>query len=85
MQTFPSSVQAVPLVFLASEGHVAEEPVQFSAMSHSPPALRQTVVEGRNASAGHDSEDPLQVSATSQVPALARHTVPLVSAVQVPR
>src|SRR5207244_4615784 len=40
----PSSVHAVPLACLASAGHVALEPVQCSATSHSPAAARQTVL-----------------------------------------
>ena len=80
VQTFPSSVQAVPLVFLASAGQVAEEPVQLSARSHSPAAERQTVEAARNPSAGHVVVVPVQVSATSQVPADARHTVPALPA-----
>src|SRR5207244_8544498 len=40
----PSSVHAVPLGCLASAGHVALEPVQCSATSHSPAAARQTVL-----------------------------------------
>ena len=43
VQTFPSSVQTVPLVFLASVGQLVDEPVQVSATSHSPAAERQTV------------------------------------------
>src|SRR5439155_9137139 len=42
VQGFPSEVQAVPLAFLTSvAGQVALEPVQVSAMSHSPAASRQ--------------------------------------------
>jgi hypothetical protein len=85
VQVFPSSVQAVPLDFLASVGHAADEPVQLSAASHSPAAARQTVVDGWNPSVGHVKVVPLHVSATSQEPADARQTVPLANAVQVPR
>src|SRR5439155_1324713 len=49
----PSSVHAVPAGSLASAGHVALEPVQFSAGSHSPPDGRQTAVAGWKASLGH--------------------------------
>src|SRR5439155_1629682 len=42
VQGFPSEVEAVPLAFLTSvAGQVALEPVQVSAMSHSPAASRQ--------------------------------------------
>jgi hypothetical protein len=85
VQALPSSVQAVPLVFLLSAGQLAEEPVQVSAASHSPAAARQTVVEGASASDGQVRAVPLHVSATSQAPAAARQTVPVVSAVHVPR
>jgi hypothetical protein len=85
VQALPSSVQAVPLAFFASAGQLGEVPVQFSAWSHSPPAARQTVVDGANPSAGQVNELPLQVSATSHAPADARQTVPFESAVQVPR
>src|SRR5207244_8571211 len=40
VQTLPSSVQAVPDAFTVSFGHVALEPVQSSAMSHSLEAAR---------------------------------------------
>ncbi len=46
VQTLPSSVQAVPAALTASAGHVALEPVQLSARSHSFAAARQTVVLG---------------------------------------
>jgi hypothetical protein len=85
VQGLPSSVQAVPLVFLVSAGQLAEVPVQVSATSHSPAAARQTVVDGARASDGQVSVVPSQVSATSQLPAAARQTVPLASAVQLPR
>src|SRR5439155_122791 len=49
----PSSVQAVPAGSFASAGHVALDPVQFSAGSHSPPDGRQTAVAGLKASLGH--------------------------------
>jgi len=76
VQTFPSSVQAVPFVFIVSAGHAAAAPVQFSATSHSPAADRHEVVEGANASVGQAVDVPVQVSATSQIPAAARQTVP---------
>src|SRR5438093_3261059 len=43
VQTLPSSVQAVPAALTVSAGHVALEPVQLSAKSHSFAAARQIV------------------------------------------
>src|SRR5207249_3209551 len=46
VQALPSSVQAVPFVFLTSvAGHVVLDPVQVSARSHSPAAARHVVPE----------------------------------------
>ena len=45
VQTLLSLVQAVPLDFLTSAGHVLLAPVHASARSHSPPAARQEVPE----------------------------------------
>ena len=73
---FPSSVQAVPAGSFASAGHVALDPVQFSAGSHSPPDGRQTAVAGLKASLGHVLLDPVHSSSRSQSPAEARQTVP---------
>jgi hypothetical protein len=84
VQTFPSSVQAVPFGFLPSDGHAADEPLQFSARSHSSAAERQMVADDLNASLGQFKDDPLHISATSQVPAAARQTVPFVNSVHVP-
>src|SRR2546425_141992 len=67
-------------VFTASAGHVAPEPVQFSAMSQASTAARHTVLEGWKASAGHAVFVPSQTSATSQSPAAARHGVPALPA-----
>ena len=72
----PSSVHAVPAGSLASAGHVALEPVQFSAGSHSPPDGRQTAVAGLKASLGHVLLDPVHSSSRSQSPAEARQTAP---------
>jgi len=72
----PSSVHAVPAGSFASAGHVALDPVQFSAGSHSPPDGRQVVVAGLKASFGHVLLVPLQSSSRSQSPAEARQTVP---------
>jgi hypothetical protein len=80
VQTFPSSVHAVPLGFLLSPGQLADEPVQVSAASHSPAEARQTVDDERNPSVGHAVLVPVQVSATSQKPADARQTVPALPA-----
>jgi len=76
----PSSVQAVPAGLLASAGHVAADPVQCSAGSHSPAENRQVVVAGSNASAGHVVLVPVQFSSTSQGPAAARQTAPALPA-----
>src|SRR5438128_640501 len=62
-------------VFTASAGHVAPEPVQFSAMSQASTAARHTVLWSLKASAGQSELDPVKVSATSQSPAAARHAV----------
>src|SRR5206468_2047930 len=53
VQGFSSSVQAVPLASFASAGHVALDPVQDSATSHSPAAARHRVLDGLKPSAGH--------------------------------
>jgi hypothetical protein len=76
VHSLPSSVQPVPLVFLASAGQAAALPGQFSWRSHSPAAPRHDTVDGWKASAGQVAADPLQVSATSQVPADVRHVEP---------
>ena len=73
---FPSSVHAVPAGVLASAGQAADEPVQFSAGSHSPAEARQTTKLGSNMSFGQVLLVPVQVSSTSHGPAAARHTVP---------
>src|SRR6266404_2411970 len=67
-------------VFTASAGHVAPEPVQFSAMSQASTAARHTVLWSLKASAGQSALDPVQASATSQSPAAARHSVPALPA-----
>src|SRR5579884_1208274 len=41
-------------------GQVADEPVQFSAMSHTPADGRQTVEAGRKPSAGQLADEPVQ-------------------------
>src|SRR5205809_813729 len=46
VQGLPSSLLAVPAALTVSAGHVALEPVQLSATSHSFAAARQTVVLG---------------------------------------
>src|SRR4029079_16607282 len=70
----PSDVHAVPLGLLASAGHAAAGmPVQFSARSHSPAALRQVKPVPCTTSAGHVVLAPVQVSVGSQgSPAQAR-------------
>src|SRR5438046_4392993 len=62
-------------VLFASGGHVELSPVQLSATSHTPPALRQTVVAGANVSTGQVVLTPVQFSAVSQMPIEARHSV----------
>jgi hypothetical protein len=59
----------------ALPGHVAVEPVQFSATSQLLTAPRQTVDAAANAFAGQAAEEPVHCSATSQSPADARQTV----------
>ena len=71
-----SEVHAVPFAFFASAGQFAELPGQFSARSHSPAAVRQTVLDDDKLSAGQPLVSPSQVSAGSHAPADARHTVP---------
>ena len=85
VQGLPSSVQAVPLAFLASAGHVADVPVQFSpGRTRRRPRGRRSSTAAKP-SVGQVSAVPLQVSATSQAPADARQTVPFASGEQVPR
>src|SRR5436309_1987810 len=72
----PSLVHAVPAGSLASAGHVAVDPVQFSAGSHSPADARQSAEDGRKTSAGQVLLVPVQVSSRSQSPAAGRQTVP---------
>ena len=75
MHGFPSSVHAVPFVFFASPGQLADVPGQLSATSHSPPAPRQIDVEDANVSAGQAAPVPVQLSATSQTSATGRQTL----------
>src|SRR5262249_47022527 len=74
-QRLPSLAHARPAAFLSWAGQVAPPPVQFSASSHSPAAVRHGVVDGWNTSAGQLALAPLQFSATSHTPATGRHTV----------
>jgi len=60
-----------------SAGHAAPLPVQFSARSQMPAALRQTVLVGANALPGQFADEPVQFSAGSHTPAELRHTVEL--------
>src|SRR5207302_3947791 len=62
--------------FVASAGQAGPLPGQFSARSHSPAEVRQTVLEDRKPSAGQVVLVPVHVSATSQAPADARQTAP---------
>ena len=73
---FASAVHPVPLAFTASAGHVAPLPVQVSATSHSPAAVRQDVAADAKASAGQVVVAPVHASATSQAPADALQVVP---------
>src|SRR5207247_1216858 len=78
VQGLPSEVHAVPLVFFASAGHAPPAvPGQFSATSHSPPAVRHTKVLGLNTSAGQLSLVPVHTSSVPQAsPEPVRHTAP---------
>jgi hypothetical protein len=53
----------------ASAGQLALLPVQYSGVSQTSAAARQTVVLGRNESPGHAALLPVQYSAVSQTPA----------------
>jgi hypothetical protein len=75
VQGFASDEQVVPLALFASAGHVAVEPVQFSAGSHSPADGRQVTVDDDSVSGGQAAPAPVQSSAGSQAPADARQTV----------
>ena len=75
VQALPSSAHAVPGDLSASAGHAADVPVQVSATSHAPAAVRQVVVAAANPSAGHAADVPGHFSATSHVPADARQVV----------
>jgi hypothetical protein len=66
--------QTVPL-WNWSAGQAADVPLQFSAMSHGPPELRQVVVAGWKPSAGQAADVPVQFSATSQGPIELRQVV----------
>ena len=60
----------------ASTGQLAALPVQFSATSHTPAELRQTVELEANPSVGQLALLPGQLSTTSQGPALERQVPP---------
>jgi hypothetical protein len=57
-----------------SAGQTPDDPVQASATSHTPAALRQSAVAGANESAGQAADAPVQASATSHTPVGARQT-----------
>src|SRR5438874_899990 len=80
VQTFPSSVHAVPDGVFASAGQLGPVPVHISAGSHSPAEARQTTKLGSNMSVGHVLLVPSQVSSTSQGPADARQVAPALPA-----
>src|SRR5439155_1221979 len=75
---FPPEVHPVPLVFFASAGHAPPAvPGQFSATSHSPPAVRHTKLLDCTTSAGQLVLVPVHTSSGSQAsPEPARHTAP---------
>jgi len=77
-QSSPVSMSPLPqtLQFCVSLGQAAEEPVQYSAVSHERTAGRHTFDDDRNESEGQVPEEPVQVSATSHAPASARQVVP---------
>jgi len=74
------SLQVLPFAAKVSDGQDAALPVQFSATSHWPAAVRQTVDDGLNEFAGHVDDEPVHVAATSQTSAAARHCVPALPA-----
>jgi hypothetical protein len=76
VQTLPSSVQAVPFVFFASVGHVADEPVHISTRSHSPDAVRH-VVPPLPAGCWHATFVPSHRSSVQTFPSSV-HPVPFV-------
>jgi len=61
----------------ALAGQLGPEPVQFSATSHTPAALRQTLELGRKPSPGQLALFPGHVSAASHTPADDRQVVPV--------
>lgn len=75
MQESPS-LHVLPFAAKPSDGQDAELPVQFSATSHWPAAVRQTVDDGLNAFAGQVVDEPVQVAARSHTPAAPRHCAP---------
>src|SRR5436190_18040127 len=66
-------------VLLASAGHAAVEPVQFSTRSQTPAEERHGVELETKASAGQVLLTPLQLSAVSQMPADGRHCAVLLA------
>jgi hypothetical protein len=67
VQALLSDVHDVPLDFLASAGHTPLDPVQLSARSHSPGAVRQTVAADKKTSTQVFAV-PRQWSVPSHVP-----------------
>ena len=65
----------MPAGLLASVGHAALNPVQFSAGSQTPLEARQIVVLDTKVSAGHCVLVPVQFSVTSQTPVEGRQIV----------
>src|SRR5439155_5550157 len=63
----------------APAGHVALDPVHFSARSQTPAAPRHVTPAATKPSAGQVSLMPSQLSATSQMPAEARQTAMLLA------
>jgi hypothetical protein len=76
-----SAGQEVPWDFNVSVGHAALVPVQLSATSQTPAAVRQTVELGLNAFVGQSLLVPLHVSARSHAPAAERQTAVLFASV----
>src|SRR5439155_510134 len=82
VQTLPSSVQRVPLAFLASGGQGwPGSPPQVSAMSHSPADGRQANTFGSTTSGGQVLLTPVHTSSGSHAsPEPVRQTVPALPA-----
>jgi cytoskeletal protein RodZ len=69
-------MRQTPLEANPSVGQTTELPVQDSATSQAPLAMRQTTPEPATRSAGHEGELPSHISIASQTSARPRQTVP---------